>query len=247
MSSPVASLRRLAEGRVESVLVPADAVADAVNGVGPFAGKAIAARTIAILGTRVMHLVTVPRARIHHMSELSRHAVSTGPPASSTELTAERVLRAAGIDPDKDLRRERLGVRDAIDALRSGSIDAFFWLDEDPSPELKQFAQDPAATPRLIATSSTIAPLIERYGRAVYLRAEIPQGLYRNVIPIATVGVRTLVIARSDLGDEEAYALARRFSALGARAPSSSGERGGPPDSPAALHPGAARFYDERR
>ena len=247
LSSPVASLTRLGNGDVEAVLAPADAVAEAVNGLDEFAGRAVAARTIAVLGTRAMHLVTVPRARIYEIAELRGHLVSTGPAGSSTELTAERILRAAGLDPERDIRRQRLDINASIEALRGGSVDAFFWLAEDPSPDLRAVAQDPATTLRLISTSSVLASLVEQYGRATYLRAEIPQGLYRNVIPIATVGVRSVVVARSDLPDDEAYALARRFAALGAKRPSASGERGGTPDSPAALHPGAARFYDERR
>jgi len=43
-------------------------------------------------------------------------------------VMAFRVIEAAGLDKDKDMRRERLGVAESVNALKDGKIDAFFWV-----------------------------------------------------------------------------------------------------------------------
>src|SRR5918992_112587 len=53
--------------------------------------------------------------------------VSTGSGGSATEVFAFRVIEAAGLDKDKDMKRERLGVAESVNALKDRKIDAFFW------------------------------------------------------------------------------------------------------------------------
>jgi hypothetical protein len=52
--------------------------------------------------------------------------VSVGSPGSGTELIADRVLAAAGLDPRADITRHTLAVAESAGALKDGKVDAFF-------------------------------------------------------------------------------------------------------------------------
>jgi hypothetical protein len=41
---------------------------------------------------------------------------------------AFRLLEAAGLDKDKDVKRERLSVAESVNAVKDRKIDAFFWV-----------------------------------------------------------------------------------------------------------------------
>ena len=62
------------------------------------------------------------------MSDLKGKRVSTGSPASATEVIALRLIEAAGLGKDKDVQRERLSVAESVNAIKDGKIDAFFWV-----------------------------------------------------------------------------------------------------------------------
>ena len=55
------------------------------------------------------------------MADLKGRTVSVGAPGSGTELLADRVLAAAGVDPRKDITRHSLGVTESAGALKDGT------------------------------------------------------------------------------------------------------------------------------
>ena len=64
---------------------------------------------------------------IETLEDLKGKTVSVGSPNSGTEVIALRLLEVAGLDPDDDIGKRGLGVGESVQALRDGSIDAFFW------------------------------------------------------------------------------------------------------------------------
>ena len=75
-----------------------------------------------------MHVVTIEGTGINKLSDLKGKRVSTGSPGSGTEIMALRVLEAAGIDGKKDIKQERLGAAESVNAIKDRKIDAFFWV-----------------------------------------------------------------------------------------------------------------------
>lgn len=65
---------------------------------------------------------------IKKFSDLKGKRISIGAVASGTELTARELLTAAGIDPDKDIKGENLGVGDTGSAFADKHIDAAVML-----------------------------------------------------------------------------------------------------------------------
>ena len=85
---------------------------------GKFKGAPVNHLALGVLYPNIMHVVTVAGSGITKMSDLKGKRVSTGSPGSATEVMAFRVIEAAGLDKDKDMTRERLGV-----AARRGVLD----------------------------------------------------------------------------------------------------------------------------
>ena len=105
----------------------ADAAKDAQIGEGKFAGKKVDLRTLVVLYPNLMHVVTVDSTGIKSMKDLKGKRISTGAPGSATEVMAFRLLEAAGIDKDKDVKRERLSVAESVNAIKDRKIGSKHW------------------------------------------------------------------------------------------------------------------------
>src|SRR6188472_2079633 len=105
----VDNLKLLNAGKSEVAFTMVDAAWDAKQGVDKFKDGKVDARTLMVLYPNRMHVVTVEGTGINKLSDLKGKRVSTGSPGSGTEILAFRILEAAGIDPKKDFKQERLG------------------------------------------------------------------------------------------------------------------------------------------
>ncbi|HET8646680.1 MAG TPA: TAXI family TRAP transporter solute-binding subunit, partial [Vicinamibacteria bacterium] len=125
----VDNLKLIATGRADLGLALAPALLDGYEGRGAFArvGR-VPVRALVALNIHRMHLVTLEGLGIAALADLRGRVVSLAQPGSGSEDVALRMLRAAGIDPDRDLRRQNLGPTAAVDALKDGKLDAFFWI-----------------------------------------------------------------------------------------------------------------------
>ena len=63
---------------------------------------------------------------------------------------ALRVLEAVGIDPKKDIKQERLGAAESVNAIKDRKIDAFFWVGGVPTAALTDLAATPGIKMKLI-------------------------------------------------------------------------------------------------
>jgi len=148
-AASVDNLKLIQLGKADIAFVLTDTLDDAIHGRGPFAKMPVKARTLAVLYPNYTQVATVEGKGINRLADLRGRVVSTGSPGSGTEVIAFRVLRAAGIDPDKDIRRQGLTVNASVDALKDGKIDAFFWSGGLPTASI----QDLAATPGMSIVS----------------------------------------------------------------------------------------------
>jgi TRAP transporter TAXI family solute receptor len=179
--------------------------------------------------------------------------VSTGSPGSGTEVIALRVLRAAGLDPDGDIRRQALTVNASVDALKDGKIDAFFWSGGLPTASLLDLASSIGITAKLLPNDDVIPSLQRQYGATLYSRLVMPAGSYPGMTAdVGVVGVQNVLAVHEAMEDQLAYDITRvlfekqaelarihpeaRHLALGRAVEGS----------PAPFHPGAVRFYRER-
>jgi hypothetical protein len=81
-------------------------------------------RALVPLYPEPIQLMVAKGSDIKSLADFKGKRVSIGAVASGTEVTARQLLKAAGIDPDKDIQAENLGVGDTAKAFSDNRIDA---------------------------------------------------------------------------------------------------------------------------
>ena len=253
-AASVDNLKLIQLGKVDIAFALADTLDDAINGRGPFEKSgAVEAQTLAILYPNYTHLVTLEGNGIERLADLKGKVVSTGAPGSGTEVIAFRVLRAAGIDPDRDITKQALTVNASADALKDDKIDAFFWSGGLPTASILDIASTVGITAKLIPNDDVIPALQKMYGPGLYSRLVMPKGSYPGQdVDIGVVGVENALVVDARMDEQLAYDLTRTLFDKKSELQSIHPEaRHLAPDravigSPAVFHPGAIRYYQER-
>ena len=173
----VDNLKLIGSGQSEIGFSMADAALDAFKGQDKFRGNKVALRTLAVLYPNRMHVVTVEGTGIEKLSDLKGKRVSTGSPGSATEVMAFRVIEAAGLDKDKDIRRERLGAAESVNAIKDRKIDAFFWVGGLPTAAVTDLGATPGIKIKLIDHADVVEKMNAKYGQ-LYVRDVIPAKTY---------------------------------------------------------------------
>ena len=201
----VANLQFINTGKADVALTMADTMWDAYKGQEKFTGKPVGVRALMVLYPNRFHIVTLEGLGINKIADLKGRRVSTGPPTSGTEVKTNRVLAAAGLDPDKDIVRERLTVQESANALKDRKIDAFFWSGGVPTAAVTDLAATPGIRIKLLDHAEVVDVLNKKYG-PLYVRDVIPAKSYpgvENNVQIATIW--NVLVASEKIPDEVAY------------------------------------------
>jgi TRAP transporter TAXI family solute receptor len=201
----MANLLLMGQGRADVGFTMADAGWDAYQGQINFKDKPINVRALMVLYPNRMHIVTVEGTGINKMSDLKGKRVSTGAPNSATQIMAYRVLEAYGLDPEKDIVRERLDPGKSADAIKDKKLDAFFWVGGLPTPAVTDLGATPNIKLKLIDHSDALDAMNKKYG-PLYVKDTIPAKTYpgqETTNQITTVW--NVLIADAKLSDQLAY------------------------------------------
>ena len=171
------NLKLINAGKSEVAFSMVDATWDAYNGVDKFKDNKVNARTLMVLYPNKMHVVTVEGTGINKLADLKGKRVSTGSAGSGTEIMALRVLEAVGIDGKKDLKQERLGAAESVNAMKDRKIDAFFWVGGIPTAAVTDLAATPGLKIKLIDHDEAADAMNAKYG-PLYVKSAIPAGAF---------------------------------------------------------------------
>ncbi len=128
-----------------------------------------------------LHIVTKDGTGITTVLQLKGKRVSVGAPNSGTEEQADYVLKALGIDWNKDIKREKLGATESVAALKDGKIDAFFWSGAVPTSSIIDLASTPGLKMVLLPVSGETAERIMKGNPGVFHKTVFAKGSYSSV------------------------------------------------------------------
>ena len=248
-SASVDNLLLVADGESDIAFTLGDTAIDAVRGDEAFPRKE-PLRALGTIYPNITQVVVKADSDIESIEDLKGKTVSVGAPNSGTEIIALRMMEVAGLDPDEDISKRGLGVGESAQAIRDGSIDAFFWSGGVPTAAITDLSTTDDI--RLLPTDKYLEGLRGEYGEA-YQEGEIDGGEYTGVDePVKTVSVPNLLMVNRRMSDDLAFDITKalydnkkRLTEIVPSAEKLDPKTGKKLISPVKMHPGAQRFYDE--
>jgi uncharacterized protein len=248
----VDNLKLIGTGKPYIGFTMADAGLDALKGEEKFKGHKVPLRTLMVLYPNRMHIVTVEGRGINKLADLKGKHISTGSPGSATEVMAFRILEAAGIDKDKDVKRERLGAAESVNAIKDNKIDAFFWVGGLPTAAVTDLANTPGNKIKMIDHAQVVAKMNQKYGQ-LYVEDTIPKSTYRGMeADNKQATVMNLLVTSANMDDKTAYNIVKAvfdhkadLVAVHKEALNFKLENQSKSATPIPYHPGAMKYFAE--
>ncbi len=201
----VDNLKLIGSDQSEVAFTMVDAALNAVKGEDKFKSGKLDVKTLMVLYPNRMHVVSVEGRGVNKMADLKGKRVSTGSPGGATEVMAFRVIEAAGLDRDKDMTRERLGVAESVNALKDGKIDAFFWVGGLPTAAVTDLGATPGVKIKLVDHSDVVEKMNAKYG-SIYSTDVIPAKTYPGQDTDNKIAVvQNILVANGKMTDKTAY------------------------------------------
>jgi TRAP transporter TAXI family solute receptor len=237
--------------KADMALVMADVAWDAFKGKGKFKEE-LPIMTLAVLYPNNMHIVTTEGKGIEKVTDLKGKRVSTGSPGSGTEVKGTRVLEAYGLDPVKDMTRDRLGASESAGAIKDGKIDAYFWDGGLPTASVTDLGATPGIKLKLVGHKEAIPKMREKYG-PLYVEGIIPAKTYPGQDEDVVIAVVwNLLICNKAMKDNVAYDIVKTLfehkpELIAVHRMATKLELKAQVDgSPIPFHPGALRYFKEK-
>lgn len=249
----VANLQAVGNKKSDIGFSQVDAAWDAINGLDKFKSGKLDIKALGVLYPNHMHVVTVEGSGVNKIEDIKGKRVSTGSPGSATEVFAFRVIEAAGLDPMKDIIRERLGAAESVNAIKDKKIDAFFWVGGLPTAAVTDLAATPGTKIKFLDIAQNVGKMNAKYGK-IYAPAVIPKATYGGMDQDnKDVTVWNILVVHGSMPDDLAYSITKTLmetrgelakvhkEALNIREDSQNAANAGIP-----WHPGAVKYFKEK-
>jgi hypothetical protein len=220
-------------------------------------GKKQPVRVVLSFYEQPLHIVTKEGTGIKSVMDLRKRRVSVGAPNSGTEEQADYVLKALGIDWNKDFTREKLGASESVAALKDGKIDAFFWSGAVPTSSIIDLSSTPGLKMVLLPVGGEEADRIMKANPAVFHKTVFAKGGYSAVDKdVEAIAITAVVNAMETFPADKMYQIVSaifanttEISAVWKDATKLTPAKSIAQMTPEAikyLHPGAEKFFKEK-
>ena len=207
-------------------------------------------RVVTLLYIAYNQFVTLAGSDVHQFEDIVGKKVAMGAAGSGSAQTLERLAKLAGIHGK--FTPVYKGGTAGGDALRDRQVDGFQWLVNAPNSAIIYVSEIKSV--RLIDFDAPAKKygFYEKY--PFYLPGTVPEKAYKNVQPVNTFMMPTVLIAHKDISEETVYTILQRIydqaghQTLITTTPAAKDMT--PENAPKAfvipLHRGAYRFWTER-
>lgn len=189
----VQNIERLVSGEADFTIAQADAVAAYLEDGGKDADRL---RACARLYDDYVQLVVRSGSPVREAADLNGLRVGVGERRSGVRPVAERLLRAAGLDAERDVTPVYEGIDRMPALLEDGSLDAFFWTGGLPTSAIQELAE--RSDIRLVELGGLVPALHDQEPQARHYRAAVmPADAYPAVQrgeAVETVAVANLLV-----------------------------------------------------
>lgn len=242
----VENIRRVSAGQMNFGLSSSSTLYEGKNGIGAFDGQPMDVAAVAYLYPAVLQVATIDGTGIDSIADLAGHRVSMGPPGSNAAVLAQRLFEAYGIFGDIEPRF--LSYNEGVSALMDGQVDATVALAGAPTAALIDL--DSQEDMKLLAVdAAAVVDMLSEY--PFYQLYQVPAGTYPDQTSAVTMindpaTLFTAASAADDLVYRITAALFDNLDQLGSVHPQAAAiAKETAPNTPIALHPGAARYFSD--
>ena len=190
-----------------ATLSQADIAHWAHTGTGLFGDQGAIAnlRAVANLYPESLHIVVHGSAGIKNIADLQGKRVSLGERSSGTLVDAKAVLAAYGLD-ENDVEPIYLKAGASSLMMRSGELDAFFFVGGYPVTAITELARDVEIG--LVAVDGAPADhLVADY--PFFAKSAIPAGVYNGIGATRTISIGAQLLVSADVDDDLVYGITR--------------------------------------
>ncbi|MGW4109613.1 TAXI family TRAP transporter solute-binding subunit [Actinosynnema sp. NPDC004786] len=203
----VQNIQQLVAGDYDVAFSLADTAADAVAGKGAFDGKPQQVQALTRLYPNYTQVLVRTDSGIDSVADMRGKRISTGSPKSGTEVIAQRLLTAAGLNPETDVQAQRLDLAKTADGMKDGSIDGLVWSGGLPTAQITDITTSLKDQVKFLDITPQLDALKEI--NQVYDRGVIPAATYGQPADVPTVAVPNVLLVRTDFPEGDACAVTK--------------------------------------
>lgn len=203
----VENVRLVNSGNADIGITNWDALYFGSKGIGPFEGQ-----KQNIVGLMTMYLsanqiAVMEKSGIKSIADLKGKKVNIGPPGSVAIEMTKVMLRAYGIDPDKDIQPVNLSYDEGGSKLVDGDIDATVYLAGIPTSGIISISNTNKI--RLLSIDDDkMASILSQY--PYYDKVVIPSGTYKGVdYDTQTLQAWSALIVNPNMPEDVAYEIVK--------------------------------------
>ena len=205
-SASVDNLILINDGGSDIAFTLADTALDAVEGREAFKEK-VPMRVLAQIYDNYTQVVAKAGSDIKTVEDLKGKRVSVGAPNSGTEVIADRVLEAAGMDPKGDIKRQGLGVEESVPG-DEGRLDRRLLLVRRPAHRRDHRPRDQRQDHD--ARHDRLHRQADREVRRRLPQRTIPKGTYKGVDKdVPTIAVPNYLVVSEKMDETLAHDLTK--------------------------------------
>lgn len=242
-----ANIRLLSQNYLELAIAQSDVIDEMYNGtLGTQAMRGYSA--VGALYPEPVQLVVKAGSQIASVGDLAGKTVSVGEADSGTQKNAAQILQVYGLTSNM-LTVQNMTYTEAVNALRSGAIDAMFCTAGAPAQVISDLAKEEPI--RLVSLDSQQCSLLTRAYK-FYTEAVIPAGTYQGQgSDVTTLAVQSVLLVSDKLQEKQVYdittALFKEKETLNEAVPVEIDlqEKTAVESITIPFHPGAAQYYKE--
>ncbi|WP_113703092.1 TAXI family TRAP transporter solute-binding subunit [Nonomuraea lactucae] len=188
----VENIQRVVRGDSDIAFTLADAASDAATGKGAFDSPQ-PIRALARIYTNYTHVIARADSGIRTVADMKGKRVSTGSPNSGTENIALRLLKAAGLNPDADIKKQALSLPETVQGIKDGTLDALFWSGGLPTGGITDLTTSLKNDVVFVPIDDLLPKLQAEYGQ-VYQASALRKDVYATPADVPTIAVPNLLI-----------------------------------------------------
>ncbi|MFC4409615.1 TAXI family TRAP transporter solute-binding subunit [Chungangia koreensis] len=250
-AASAANATTINQGKAEIGFSMGDTAADAYQGVDSFEeqGAQENLRTIAALYTNYLQIVATKESGIKTIEDLKGKKVAVGAPASGTEISAQRILKAFGMTYD-DISADYLSFAEGVEGMKNNTIDAVVISSGLPNAGVMELE----TSKDIVVVEIDEAKIKEmQKDYPAFFPTVVPKDTYKGMEgDVTTIGVYNVLLTHKDVSDDVAYAMTKGiFENLEElknthNAAAEIDIKKAVEGLPAPLHPGAKKYFEEQ-